>query len=108
MSAEEQNVSALSVGSEWNESHEASSPLSYHHLRRLSDKMKFPKFLRIPKLCRPALSETRSEISPIEAQNEADLVTPRPTESAPDLRIGASNFPTPSPLAPDDQESNSM
>ena len=108
MPAERQNVPALSVGSEWNEYHGANSPLSYHHLRRLSDKMKLPKFLHIQKLYRRTRNETRSEIGPIEAQSEADLATPRPTESTPDLRIGVSTFPTPGPLAPNDQESNSM
>jgi len=107
-SATRQNVSALSVGLEWNECHEASSPLSHRHLRRLRDKMKLPKFLRLPKSHRRARSKARSEIGPIEGQSEADLATPRPAESTPDLRIGTSALPTPSPLVLNNQESNGM
>ena len=49
--------------------------------------MKFPKFLPLPKVSwHRSRSETRSEISPIEGQSEADPATPHPTESTPDLR----------------------
>ena len=108
MSAEGQNVSALSVGSEWNESHEAIYLLSHHHLHRLNNEMKLPKFFHLPKIHRRAQSKARSEIGPIEGQGEADLATPRPTESTPDLRISASTLPTPGPLIPRDQESSGM
>ena len=91
-----------------NECHEASYLLSRHHLHQLNDKMKFPKFLRLPKGHRRARSKARSEIGPIEGQNEADPATPRPIESTPDLRIGTSTLPTPGPLTLHDQESNGM
>ena len=71
--------------------------------------MRLPKFLRLPKNHRQTRSETRSEISPIEAQGGGGLTgTPRPTESTPDLRVGDSISPAPGPLAPDDRESNGM
>ena len=106
--AERRLVSALSRGSEWNECHEASYLLSHHHLHRLSDRMKLLKFLCLPKRNRRARSKVRNEISPIESQSGAGLAVPRPTESAPDLRIGTSTLPTPSPSVPRDQESNGM
>ena len=89
-------------------SHEAGRLLSHHHLHRKIDKMKLPKFLCIPKLCRPTRSETRSEISPIEGQGEPDPTVPRPTESTPDLRIGTSTLPVPGPLTPRDENSGGM
>jgi hypothetical protein len=102
-------VSALSVGSEWNECHEANYLLSHHHLHRPNDDMKFSKFLRLPKSHRWSRSKTRSEIAPTDdGQSEADQTIPRLTESTPDLRIGTSTLPTPSPLASRDQESDSM
>ena len=107
-SATGQNVSALSAGLEWNECHEASSPLSHPNLHRLIDEMKLPKFLRLPKIRRRARSKARSETGPIEGQSEANLATPRPTESTPDLRIGTSTLPAPSPLVLSNQESNGM
>jgi hypothetical protein len=107
--AEGQNVSALNVGSKRDECHEAGYLLSHHHLHRLSDDMKLPKFLRLPKSLRRSRSKAKSEIAPIdENQSEADPTTPRPTESTPDLRIGTSTLPTSSPLATRDQESNGM
>jgi hypothetical protein len=65
------------------------------------------KFFRLPKRAR---SKARSEIGSIEGQtqSEADPATPRPTESTPDLRIGASTLPTLSPLIPYNLESNGM
>ena len=105
-------ISALSVGSEWNEGHEASHLLSHHHLPAHADseKMKLPSFLRIPKIHRRTRSRARSEIDPIEGQNEPDPAASRlrPTESTPDLRIGTPTLPTPSPWAPHDQESGGM
>jgi hypothetical protein len=72
--------------------------------------MKLPKFLRLPKSHRRSRSKARSEIALIdEVKSEADpTVLARPTESSPDLRIGASTLPTPSPLTSRDQESNGM
>jgi len=71
--------------------------------------MKLPKFLRLPKSHRQARSKARSEIGPIGGQSEADLATPRPTaESTPDLQIGTSTLPEPSPLVLSKQESNGM
>jgi len=70
--------------------------------------MKLPKFLRLPKSHRRARSKAGSEIGSIEGQSEADLAAPRPTESTPDLQIGTSTLPTPSPLVPHNQESNGM
>ena len=101
--------SALSVDPKWDECHEVCHPLSDHHLHRPSDDMKLPKFLRLPKIHGRARSKTRSEIGPIGDQSGADLTIPRPgTESTPNLQIGTSNLPTPSPLTSRDQESNSM
>ena len=92
----------------WNECHEASYLLSHHHLHQLSDKMKLLKFLCLSKGNRRSRSKARSETGPIESQSGAGLAVPRPTESAPDLRIGTSTFPMLSPSAPRDQESNGM
>ena len=103
-----ENVSALSTGPERSERHEANYLLSYHHLRRPSDKMEFSKFLRVPKIHRRVRSETRGEISPIEGQSEADLAAPRPTESTPDLRTDISTSSTTRPSVSRDQESNGM
>ena len=110
MSAEGRIFSALSVGPEWDESHEASYLLSYHHLHRPNDEMKLPNFLRPPKIHRRKRSKARSElgIGPVEDQNEADPVVPRRTESTPDLQIDTSSLPKFSPLSPRDQESNGM
>ena len=101
------SVSALTIGLEWNKRHEASYLLSNHHLHRPIDDMKLPKLLRLPKIHRRTRSKARNETGLIEDQSEADLVVPRPTEPTPDLRIGTSTLPTPSPLTPHDQESNS-
>jgi len=103
-------VSALSVGSEWNERHEASYLFSHRHLHRPSDDMKFPKLLPLPKGHPRSRSKARSEIGSIEDQSEPDLVVPRPMESTPDLRVGTSTSPVSSPLTPRDldQESNGM
>jgi len=70
--------------------------------------MKLPKFLRLPKSNRRARSKARSEIGSIEGQSEADIATPHPTESTPDLQIGTSTLPTPSPLIPRNQELDGM
>ena len=97
---------ALSVGSERNESHEASHLLSDHHqLHRLDDEMKLRSLLCLPKSHRRKQSKARSElgVGPSEGRNE---VVSRPTESAPDLRIGTPTLPTSSPLAVRDLESN--
>ena len=84
--------------------------LCYHTaiLRRLGDKMKLLKFLCLPKGHRRARSVARSEIGPIEGEGGADLAVLRPTESAPDLRIGTSTLPKPSPLIHRNQESDGM
>jgi len=95
------------MAAEWNERHEASYLLSSHHLYRLSDIMKWRKFLSVPKIHRRPRSKARSETSPIEGQSGVDSVVSPPTvESTPDLRIGASTLPTSSPLTLHDQESN--
>ena len=99
---------ALSVGPERTERHEADYPLSHHHLHRPSDKMKLFKFLCLPKSHRRARSKARSEIGPIGDQGEAGLTVPRPTESAPDLRVTTSTLPTSTPLTLRDQEPNGM
>ena len=70
--------------------------------------MKLPKFLSPLKRHRRQRSKARSEISPTEVQCEVDPAVPRPTESTPDLHIGTSTPPTPSPLTARDQESNGM
>jgi len=70
--------------------------------------MKLPKFLRLPKSHRRSRSKAKSEIGPIEDQSEADLAIPRPTESTPNLQIGTSTLPMPSPLTSRDQELNGM
>jgi len=70
--------------------------------------MKLPSFLRPPKIRRRKRSKARSEIGPIEDQGETDPSVPRPVESSPDLRIGTSTLPIPSPLVPSDQGSNGM
>ena len=77
-------------------------------LHRLSDKMKLLKYLCLPKSYRRERSKARSEIGPIEGQSGAGLAVLRPTESAPDLRIGTSTVPAPSPLVLSNQESNGM
>ena len=103
-------ISALSVGSEWNERHEASYLFSHHHLHRPSDDMKFSKLLPLPKGHPRSRSKAKSDIGSTEDQSEPDLVVPRPTESTPDLRVGISTSPVSSPLIPRDldQESNGM
>ena len=107
-SVERQNISALSIGSEWNESQEASYLSSHHHLRRPNDKMRFPKFLRVQKFHRRTRSGPRSEIDSIEGQSEAGLAVPRPTESTPDFRTDTPTLLPPSPPIPHDQKSSSM
>ena len=91
-----ETVSALRIVSKWSECHEVSYLLSNHHLRRLNTKM-FSKFLSLSKSHRKNRSKARSEINPIEGQSELHPAVPRPTESAPDLRIGTSTLPMPSP-----------
>ena len=91
-----------------NKRHEANYLLSHHHLHRLSDKMKLPSFLRLPKSYRRKRSKARSDIGPIEGQSEPDPTVPRPTESTPDLRTGTSLLPMPSSSTPDDHGSNGM
>ena len=100
----------LGVGSERNGRHEVGCLLSRHHLHRLGDKMKLLNFLCLPKSHRRARSKTRNDQDSLTEGHEsgAGLAVPRPTESTPDLRVGTSNLPTPSPLTPHDQESNSM
>jgi len=94
------------VGSKWNKCHEANYLLSSHHLHRPSNNMGLRDFLSLPKGHRRSRSKARSEIGSIEGQGEADLVAhQRPTESTPDLRIGASTSPTSSPLTSRDRES---
>ena len=67
--------------------------------------MKLQNFLRLPKSHRQNRSKVRSEISLVEGQGEVDPTIPHPT---PDLRIGTSTLPTPSPLTPRDQKSNDV
>ena len=98
-------ASALNIDSEWNECHEASYLLSNHHLRHLKSRMKLPKFLRLPgSHCRQR-SKARSEMGATEGQGGVNPTIPRPTESTPDLLIGTSTLPAPSPCG---QESNGM
>ena len=101
-------VYALSVGPERSERHEANYLLSHHHLHRLSDKMEFSKFLRIPKIRRRTRNETGDETGPIEGQSGADPVVPRPTVPTPDLRIDISTSSTTRPPVSRDQESDGM
>ena len=70
--------------------------------------MRLRDLLCIPKSHRRAQSEPRNKIGPIEAQGRVGFATPRPTESTPDLRVGGSILPVPSPLAFHAQESNGM
>jgi len=107
--AEGRNFSALVVLAR-NGMNPTRPALCYHTaiLRRLSDKMKLLKFLCLPKGHRRARSVARSEIGPIEGQGGADLAVLRPTESAPDLRIGTSTLPKPGPLIHRNQESDGM
>jgi len=70
--------------------------------------MKWREFLRAPKKHRRTQSKARSEVGSIEGRGGLDLAVPRPAESTPDLRIGASNLPTSSTLTPRDQEPNGM
>ena len=93
--------------SEW-KCHQFSHLLSHHHLRRPGDKMKLPKSLRLPISHRPNRSKARSEVGPVECQTEVGPAAPRPTESSPDLRVGTSISPAPSPLTSRDQGSNGM
>jgi hypothetical protein len=68
-------------------------------------------FLHIPRKGRRARSEVMSEASATGTPGKADpaLPMPRPgTESTPDLRIGPSTLPTPSPLTSRDQKSSGM
>lgn len=99
---------APSLRPEWDESHGCSFLLSYHHLPRPRDSMKLPKLLHLPKTWRRNRSKARSEVDPVQGQSEVDLGAPRRTESTPDLRVGISSVPAPSPLAPPDRESNGM
>lgn len=75
------------------EAHESSYLLSYCYLHRPQDNTKLLKFLRLPKSYRQNRSKVESDASPIEGQSGVDLAAPRPTESTPDLRIGASVLP---------------
>jgi len=78
------------------------------YINQPSNDMKFSKLLPLPKGHRRSRSKARSEIGSIEGQGEPDPVTPRPMESTPDLRVGASTSSMSSPLTPRDQESNGM
>jgi len=77
-----------------------------HQSTPTSNVMKWRKFLHIPKKHRRERSKARSEIGSVEGQSGVDLAVPRPTESTPDLGIGASTLSTSSPLVPRDQELN--
>jgi hypothetical protein len=77
--------------------------LSYHHLHRINDDMKLPKFLSALKSRRRGRSKARSDIGAIEGSVDADPVAPRPAESTPDLGISASKS---SRLISPDQELN--
>ena len=71
--------------------------------------MKWEDFLPVPKKHHRARSGVRSEVTALNTPSEVDLVAPRPTtESTPDLRIGTSTLPMPSPLTSHDQGSNGM
>ena len=97
---------ALSVDSEWNESHGVNYLLSPPSAP--THDMKFSKLLPLPEGLHRKRSKTGSDIGPIEGQNEPDPAIPRPTESTPDLRTGTSTSPASSPSASRDQKSNGM
>ena len=100
---------ALNLGPEWNLCHEADHLLSHHHLRQSTptrNEMGWRDLLRVPKKHRRARSEVRSEVEYLKDTSDVDLVGSRPTESTPDLRIGSSTLPTPSPLTSRNQNSN--
>ena len=102
---------ALILGSDWNECHEAGYLLSHYHLRQSTptcNKMGWRDFLHVPKKRRRAQNGARNEVGSLRGAGESDLVAPRPTESAPDLRSGSPNPPTSSPLASHNQESIGM
>ena len=80
----------------------------YTNLRRLYDQMRWRDFLSIPKKNRRTRSKAASEVSSLKGPSAVDLVAPRPTESTPDLRVGASTLPTSSPSTSRGQESNGM
>jgi len=87
--------------------HEADHLLSHHHLiRQSTPTMEWRDFLPAPKKHRRARSGARTEVGSLKDPSDADLVAPRPTESTPDLRVGTSTLPMPSPLTSRDQESN--
>jgi len=77
-------------------------------VHRPRNEMKWRNFLTIPKKHRRARSGAKSEVGSLKDPSAVDLVAPRPTESTPDLRIGTSAFPMPSPLTSHDQQSNGM
>ena len=78
----------------------------YANLHRPRNEMGWRDFLRVPKKHRRARSEARGEVESLKGPSDVDLVALRITESTPDLRIGTSTLPTPSPLAFRDQEPN--
>ena len=102
--------SALTVGPEWNERQRSLFLLSPHHLHQTGDNMGLREFLRIPKIKinRRVRSKARSEVSSIGGPSDENQVVPRPAVSAPDLGIGGSNLPTPSPLTSTGQELKGM
>ena len=101
-------IYALSIGSEWNEATRPAVCYRTIIYTEKNDKMKLPKFLRLPKFHRRTRSKARSEIGPIEGQGEPDPTVPRPTESTPDLRIGTSTLPALGPSTPRDENSGGM
>jgi len=70
------------------------------------DGMKWRNFLPVPKKHRRARSGARSEVGSLKGPSDVDLVAPRPAESTPDLRVGPSTGPMPSPLTSHNQETN--
>ena len=88
-----QIVSALNLGPDG--CHEASSPLSHHHLHRPNGNMKLSSLLPLPREHRRSPSKTRSEVGTAETHSESDPVPPHLVESTstPDLRINAPTSP---------------
>jgi len=98
-----------SLGPEWNECHEADSTISYRTTIYASlhqDEMKWRDLLHVPKNHRRTRSGAGSETDSLRDASGVDPVALRPTESTPDLRVGASTVPMLSPLTSRNQESN--